>query len=90
MMSSDLYGQVFGDFGGIIPSMSASIPKFIPRSKSPKFPIGKIRKMEGAELERYLRDFSVEEIRQSRALWAELARRPSLILFEANENKIRL
>lgn len=46
--------------------------------------------MEGAELERFLRDFSVEEIRQSRALWAELARRPALILFEANERKIRI
>lgn len=46
--------------------------------------------MEGLELERFLRDFSVEDIRQTRALWAKYARRPDLILFEANEKTIRL
>lgn len=46
--------------------------------------------MEGFELEQFILDFSVEETRQTRALWAEYARRPSLILFEANEKTIRL
>lgn len=78
-----------GVFGCIIPSMPPN-SKLQPKGKKPRFPIGQIRIMEGFELERFILDFSVEEIRQTRALWAEYARRPDLILFEANEETIRL
>jgi len=50
-----------------------------------------IHPMPPDELERYLSDFSDEELKQVRELWQTHAARKTLILFEANDAKtIRL
>lgn len=44
--------------------------------------VGEIKIIEGRDLERYMTDFSPEEIFQSRQLWRQYSRRPDLIDFE--------
>ena len=55
----------------------------------PRHPVARlepIRPMTESELEQFLRDFSLEELRQVDELWQTYARRLSLIAFRANAN----
>jgi len=56
----------------------------------PAVRVDPIRPMTDDELERYLSDFSAEELRQVNELWQTHTARKELILFEANDETIRL
>lgn len=69
----------------VVPSSLKILPA------KPAVRVSPIRPMTLDELERYLSDFSVEELRQVRELWQTHAARKTLILFEATDGKtIRL
>jgi hypothetical protein len=63
----------------VLPSSHKILPS------KPVVRVEPIRPMTADELERYLSDFSAEELRQVNELWQTHAARKELILFEAND-----
>jgi hypothetical protein len=62
----------------------ADTPALLTPGDLPAITLDSIRVMPREELERYLSDFSVEELRQATELWKIYAARKPLIDFEAN------
>lgn len=54
-------------------------------SAVPAVPLDSIRVMSPKELQRFLADFSFEELRQANELWKTYAARKPLVDFEAND-----